>query len=228
MSRPADAAHPAELVTLARECERYLAARAGQGIATVRREIGTASRGTPARRPGQPNPVVTRYLDRALAALLGDDPPLAGAIAAAAPLLRWLTYDAYGADIGPDFPKSHAYASLVGGADAPFPARPDFNFGLFIIAPGTLYRDHRHAAPELYAPLTGPHFWRFTPGVRFRARAAHVPVWNRANRPHATLSGDVPFLALYAWTRDLTSRAVVLPADDWARYEGAGRRDRSR
>ncbi len=36
--------------------------------------------------------------------------------------------------------------------------------GLFVIAPHVLYRDHAHAAPELYLPLTGPHGWRFAPG----------------------------------------------------------------
>lgn len=201
--------------------DRYLAGLSGPGIRASRRGIAPALQAVAAPRPGAPNGVVARWLGPALGLLAAEDPALAAAIGDAAPQLGWVTYDAYGPEIGPHFPRTHAYASLVGGVSAPFPARPGFNLGLFLVAPRTLYRDHRHLAPELYAPLTGPHSWRFTPGARFRPRPAHVPVWNPANRPHATLTGAAPFLALYAWTRDLASPAVVLPADDWARYEGA-------
>src|SRR5690606_3198319 len=104
-------------------------------------------------------------------------PVLANAIHTAAPHLGWITYDGYPADqIGPDFGQNHAFASLIGSAGH-LPA-PDFDFGLFLIAPHILYRDHHHAAPELYAPLTGPHGWRFRPGGPLTLKPAHVPVWN--------------------------------------------------
>jgi len=38
-------------------------------------------------------------------------------------------------------------------------------------------------------------------------------------RVHATLVRDAPFLALYAWTRDVDAIAVVKPAPDWAEIE---------
>ena len=76
-----------------------------------------------------------------------------------------------------------------------------------------------HKAPELYAPLTGPHGWRFGPGLPLDIKAAHVPVWNAPQRPHLTKVGPVPFLCIFCWTRDVNDTAVVLPADDWAVLE---------
>jgi hypothetical protein len=82
-----------------------------------------------------------------------------------------------------------------------------------------LYRDHCHQAPELYAPLTGSHGWRFKPGAPLTVKQAHEPVWNEPNRPHLTKVGRVPFLALYCWTRDNDKPARVLHASDWAELE---------
>lgn len=164
------------------------------------------------------NPVVDQWLPAALAAIDRAHQPLATAIADAAPLLRWVTYDAYPRDqIGEVFATGHAFASLLGG-DAPF-AASDFDLGLFLIAPHVLYRDHQHAAPELYAPLTGPHGWRFGPGTALTVKPAHVPVWNPPFRPHLTKIGPTPFLAFFVWTRDVNETATVLPAEDWPMLE---------
>lgn len=164
------------------------------------------------------NPVVARWLAPAIAAIDQGHQPLAEAIWAAAPLLSWVTYDAYPrAEIGEAFATGHAFASIKGEA-APFVAR-DFDLGLFLIAPHTLYRDHHHAAPELYAPLTGPHGWRFLPGAALTLKAAHEPVWNPAYQPHLTKVGAVPFLGFFVWTRDVTEVARVIPARDWPELE---------
>lgn len=165
----------------------------------------------------QPQPrrtsVVDRWLAPALAAVQGY-PALAQAIAQAAPLLDWVTYSAYPrAQIGEGFATGHAFASLLGEA-APF-AATDFDLGLFLIAPHVLYRDHHHAAPELYAPLTGPHGWRFGAGRKLITLPAHRPVWNPPLRPHLTKVGAMPFLCLFVWTKDTHHPAKVIPADDW-------------
>jgi Dimethlysulfonioproprionate lyase len=109
-------------------------------------------------------------------------------------------------------------AALIVGEGAPFEAR-DFDMGLFLIAPHVLHRDHNHAAPKLYAPLTGPHGWRFGPGTPLQVQPAHQPVWNPPFQPHLTKVGPVPFLCLTVRTRDVAQRAQVLPADDWAKLE---------
>lgn len=164
------------------------------------------------------NAVVDRWLGPALQALGADRPALAGAISAASDRLGWITYDVYPrAEIGEGFATGHAFASIMGG-DAPFVA-PGFDLGLFLIAPGALYRDHHHAAPELYAPLTGPHGWRFGPGRPLIVKPAHEPVWNPPHQPHLTKVGRVPFLCLFVWTKDASVPARVLPATDWAELE---------
>jgi hypothetical protein len=167
-----------------------------------------------------PNPVVAAWLDPALDSVARTHPLLAQVIRAAAPHLHWVTYDAYPrALIGDAFAEGHAFASIR-GEDAPFTAA-DFDLGLFLIAPRTLYRDHHHAAPELYAPLTGPHHWRFGPGDALHAKPAHDPVWNPPHRPHLTRTGAIPFLAFFVWTRDVNQIAEVIPADDWPELEAA-------
>ena len=172
----------------------------------------------PPKAPGQANQVVDRWLTPALKLLGADRPDLAAALAAAQGRLDWVTFDGYPRDeIGDSFPDSHAFASISGSA-APF-AAADFDLGLFLIAPGVLYRDHHHAAPELYAPLTGPHGWRFGPGRPLTVKPAHQPVWNPAYQPHLTKVGAVPFLCLFVWTKDVDAAAKVIPADDWPALE---------
>lgn len=160
------------------------------------------------------------HLDAALAAAAPHDRDgLSALIGAAADHLHWVTYDAYPrAEIGEAFATGHAFAELAGPEGAPVPTR-DFCAGLFLIAPHVVYRDHRHLAPELYVPLTGPTGWRFAPGG-WEARAAHEPVWNPANRVHATQVEATPLLCLYVWTRDVQWPAEVVHAAGRGEIEG--------
>lgn len=206
------------ILTLVEEADRYLASLGGPGISEVRHGIAQSLQGQPvAMMPRPGNAVVEGYLAPALAAVPGQA-GLTAAIAAAAPLLPWVTYDLYPPnEIGPDFPRSHAFCSLI-GEGAPIPAK-DFDLGLFLIAPHVLYRDHHHAAPELYAPLTGPHGWRFGPDRPLVIKPAHQPVWNPPYHPHLTKVGPTPFLCIFGWTKDTSAPAKVIPASDWPELE---------
>ncbi len=212
---PAYAAdHIARLID---EADRYIATLPGRGVAEVRAGLNQARAGLVQVTP-QTNTVVDQHLDAALAPLRATHLALAQAIEAAAPHLTWITYDRYPPDeIGADFAQGHAYASLIGEAGN-LVAR-DYDLGIFLIAPHVLYRDHHHAAPELYAPLTGPHGWRFGPHTPLIIKPAHHPVWNDAHRPHMTKVGPTPFLALFGWTCDVTQAAEVIPAFDWPALE---------
>jgi hypothetical protein len=186
-------------------------------VAEVRAGIA-AARGGAVTLAHAPNAVVTQHLATALDQLVQTHPALAAAIAGAASHLKWLSYDEYPPDqIGEAFRTGHAYASII-GEDAAVPAS-DFDLGLFLIAPHVLYRDHCHKAPELYVPLTGPHGWRFGPGMPLIVKPAHHPVWNTPYAPHLTKVGAVPFLCLFGWTRDVAEVARVIPAPDWAELE---------
>ncbi len=198
--------------------DSYLATRSGPGIGEVRAAIAAARGAAFAQTAARGHPVATAHLGPALAALRMTHPALAFAIEQAGPHLDWVAYDAYPVDeIGADFAGGHAFASLIGGG-APVPAE-DFDFGLFLVAPHLLYRDRCHASPELYAPLTGPHGWRFGPDAPLAIWPAHRPVWNEPNRPHLTKIGPVPFLSLFAWTRDVNEPARVVTASDWPALE---------
>ncbi|MGB8814024.1 MAG: dimethylsulfonioproprionate lyase family protein, partial [Paracoccaceae bacterium] len=165
-----------------------------------------------------PNAVLTEHLGPALQPLFATHPALAAAIAAAVPHLGWATYDGYPpAEIGQGFLSGNAYCIVV-GQEGPIKAE-GFDFGLFLIAPHVLYRDHHHKAPELYMPLSGPHGWRFGVGTPLVIKPAHVPVWNDPDAPHMTKVGPVPFLCLYGWTADPSAPAHVIPAADWAALE---------
>lgn len=200
------------------ETDRYLATLTGPGLNEARAGLALA-RDNPVRpSSSRSNGVVSDHLATALAALAPTHPALAAAIAAATPFLPWITYDAYPlSEIGEGFARGHAYASFIGEA-APVAAE-DYYLGLFLIAPQVLYRDHHHPAPELYAPLTGPHGWRFAPNAPLVVAPAHEPVWNEPGQPHLIKVGPRPFLCLFAWTRDVNEPARVLHADDWAELE---------
>lgn len=217
LDMPAPDAPDLAIRLLVEEADRYLATLPGPGVAEVRSLIARW-RGGAVRLSSAPNPVVAAHLAPALSTLAATHPALAAAIAAAAPHLPWVTYDAYPPDeIGEAFRTGHAFASLI-GAGAAIPAE-DFDLGLFLIAPDVLYRDHAHPAPELYAPLTGPHGWRFGPGAPLVLKPAHTPVWNPPEAPHLTKVGPVPFLCIFGWTKDTDLPAHVIPADDWATLE---------
>ncbi|WP_421692937.1 dimethylsulfonioproprionate lyase family protein [Aestuariivirga sp.] len=195
----------------------YVTALSHPGAAEVRAGLSRRTGNAGAIAP-KPHPVVERWLEPALQVLEISNPQLAHSICAAAPHLAWASYDRYPrSGIGEAFADGHAYAPIM-GEGAAIGAR-DFELGLFLIAPNTLYRDHRHAAPELYAPLTGPHGWRFGPGRPVIWKPAHEPVWNPSQRPHLTKTGGVPFLCFYVWTADVHQPAEILPADDWAALE---------
>lgn len=206
MDLPTPAARIAALVT---EADRYIATLPGPGVAEVRAGLASATPTPPA---ASLNSIIAAHLSTALTALAETHPTLAAAIEGANPHLPWITYDKYDrARIGEAFATGHAYAPLALG--------PDYELGIFLIAPHILYRDHAHAAPELYAPLTGPHGWRFGPGTALATKPAHTPVWNPPHQIHATKVGPTPLLCLYGWIRDVTEPAYVIPADDWSAIE---------
>lgn len=208
--------NPQAVRRLIAEIDRYLGRFNGPGIAEVRATIARFGTG-PVRESILPAAPRHGDLAGALSAVAGAD-ELRAAIEATLPGLSWVTYDVYPrAMIGDRFPVAHAFVSLIG--EAGHIAAEDFELGLFIIAPKTLYRDHRHKAPELYVPLTGPHEWRFGTGESWSQYAAHIPIWNESMRTHATLVRDTPFLALFAWTRDVKAGSAVVAAPDWAEIE---------
>jgi hypothetical protein len=197
------------------EIETYLLQLNDPHIATVLEGLKKWARGPVAQVQGRILSVCD-HLDTALQAM--GKTSLAKAIDEAQPFLSWVAYDAYPRDeIGARFADNHAFASIIGEGCAL--EAEDFDLGLFLIAPNLFYRDHHHAAPELYAPLTGPHGWRFKPGDPLVWKEADEPVWNNEWQPHATMAGDTPFLAIFCWTKDTGQPAKIINSTDWPTLE---------
>jgi hypothetical protein len=212
-----------EIFHLTETIDRHLAGIAGEqaGIAEVRAALATFRTKIGPRDLKERNSVpACGHLETALAlAEAQSGRTLTGAIRAALPYLNWINYSAYpAAEIGPRFPQGHAFASLSALYDPDYTL--DFDLGIFLIAPHTLYRDHRHQAAELYLPLTGPSWWRFGVTDDWAPRQAGEPVWNPPFAVHATRVEATPFLCLYGWSRDVAYPAEVVPAQDWVEIEG--------
>ena len=169
-------------------------------------------------------PAHAGLLDRAIACM--EPPqfaPLQRALQAARDHLHWRVDDGgfygAGADVGDGYRRGNMHTLLIGPRHAPIHA-PDLLMGFFLLAPHTLYRDHAHAAPELYLTLTGPSGWRFDQGA-WEDRPAGSVICNAPERVHATRVDDVPFLAVFLWTRDIASPCRVVERPDWSGIEAA-------
>lgn len=127
-------------------------------------------------------------------------------------------YYAGGANVGEGYKTGNMHTLLIGPENAVLPS-DQYLLGLFLLAPWTLYRDHKHRAPELYVTLTGPTAWRFE-GGEWEAHEAGSHIFNASNVAHATRVDKTPFLALFAWKLDaIPSICTVVNAGDWSEIE---------
>lgn len=200
------------------EIDLYLGSFTGPGVDDVLAGI-VRWKGGPMRDVTPSRIRQTAYIDHALDWMeVQGDRKLARAIRAAMPHLEWQAYDPYPRElVGDVYADNHCMASLIGeggqiGAE-------DFDLGLFGFGPNILYRDHQHAAPELYAPLTGPHGWRFQSGQPLDWHSSYHPQWNEPWAQHAFKSGPAPYFCIYCWTKDTSLPANIVEAPDWAVLE---------
>ncbi len=110
--------------------------------------------------------------------------------------------------------------SLLIGPDACGFQQEDFTLGLFMLGPRTLYRDHRHAAPELYINLSDRSGWRFH-GDDWQDYPAGSIIWNASNEQHATRVYNEPFISVFAWLENIHSLCEVVAKKDWAAIESS-------
>ncbi|CAN5444739.1 hypothetical protein BH10PSE7_BH10PSE7_07490 [soil metagenome] len=151
-----------------------------------------------------------RYFPETASAAMLVSPALAAALASCEDFLRWKQNPNYSdAVMGAGYMNSYAYAELV-GPDGFF-AGDDFLLGLMILGPGLHYRDHYHAAPELYWLLTGPSDWKSGAGG-YGSREAGAMIWHKPFVVHATRTLDQPLLTIWAWTRDVSEAARLVGA----------------
>ena len=120
---------------------------------------------------------------------------LVAALARTAPSLAWR--QTYGEkDIDRAFLDNYGWSEILGGS-GPF-ASERIACGFLILGPFTHYPSHRHAAEEIYLPLSGTAAWRQGDAV-WRERSPGIPIHHSSEEPHAMRSGTNPLLALYLW-----------------------------
>lgn len=130
---------------------------------------------------------------------------VAAALAASEDSLAWWQNANYARDTAPGGAMAdYASCEIIGPRG--FFKGDDFLLGLMIIGPERIYRDHLHAAPELYWLLSGPTDWSHAYGP-YQAHEAGDTLWHPPNLVHATRTLHAPLLAVWAWTRDVAEPA---------------------
>lgn len=181
----------------------------GEGAADVKARLAVQGLSpTAAVDPGPCRLGATRYFAECVASSMFMAPDVAAALAEIEEFLHWKQNPNYAdAVMGEGYMDNYAYAEII-GPDGFFPGE-DFLLGLLLLGPHRHYRDHHHAAPELYWLLTGPSDWRKGQG-EFRSRAAGETIWHPPRMSHATRTRESPLLAVYAWTRDVGAPARLI------------------
>ena len=89
----------------------------------------------------------------------------------------------------------------IAGPDSLIEAE-DFRFGVYLQDAHTIYPSHKHAAEELYFPLSGTALWQKDDGP-FDEVASGTLIHHLTYQPHATTTFEAPMLAFWAWLGDL-------------------------
>ncbi|MGB1010822.1 MAG: dimethylsulfonioproprionate lyase family protein [Thiolinea sp.] len=124
-----------------------------------------------------------------------------------------------GANLGEGYRNCNLHSLLIGPGACGF-EQADFNFGIFMLGPRTLYRDHRHTAPELYLNLSERSGWRLH-GGDWQDYPAGSLIWNASGEVHATRVYEQPFISVFSWLKDIHEPCEVVAMDDWNAIEQA-------
>lgn len=191
--------------------KRDLEKTAGEGVPIALARLGDQDLSAVAFTEPEPrNLRACAWLAETVAAAMMVSPSVSAALAEIAPYLCWKQNANYSDELlGAGYMDSYAYCEFIGPGGF-FPG-DDFLIGLLLLGPNRYYRDHLHAAPELYWTLTGPSLWRRAPGD-FETHAAGSVIWHAPNVVHATRTTDQPLLALWIWTEDTAHPARLVDA----------------
>lgn len=122
-----------------------------------------------------------------------------------------------GTNLGAGYTNCNLHTLLVGPDGCSFHLE-DFLLGIFVLGPKTLYRDHKHKARELYLNLSDRSGWRFE-GAEWTDYQGGSVIWNDSNKPHATRVYEKPFISVFAWTENISSKCTLVFRDDWEEIE---------
>lgn len=136
---------------------------------------------------------------------------LAADLRAVAPHAAWGQNPVYKRDMPKHFLDNYASLHLV-GPDGPYVC-DRVRAGFVLFGPNLHYAAHRHPARELYLVVDGTAVWWRAGGAPVERPPGSV-LLHTENRDHATTMGAQALLALWAWTGEIMSPAVMSPADE--------------
>ena len=79
----------------------------------------------------------------------------------------------------------------------------------FFLEKNILYKDHKHAAPELYLNLTGGTKWRFD-NIDWEEKPSGSIVYNQPFKTHGMKVGRVPFLSIWCWPCNSNEKCILV------------------
>ena len=110
-------------------------------------------------------------------------------------------------DFGAEFLERYGWSEFI-GLRGPLPSE-NIACGVLMLGPGIEYPRHRHAAEEVYIPLSGQTLWR-QESQDWTVRKLGRPIYHAPWVPHAMKTGEFPLLALYLWRAgDLKQKSLI-------------------
>lgn len=126
--------------------------------------------------------------------------PVIAELCRVSPALAWRqTYTA--GEIGEEFLRNYGWTEILGTV-GPL-ASERLACGFLLLGPDTRYPPHRHAAQEIYIPLSGAARW-LQGDAPWRRRQPGTVIQHASEEPHAMQTDEQPLLALYLWRGDTT------------------------
>lgn len=110
--------------------------------------------------------------------------------------------------IGTGYLNGNMNTELIGPKKGIFKSK-ELRLGLFFLERNILYKDHQHAAPELYLNLTEGTKWRFD-NMDWEEKPSGSIVYNQPFKTHAMKVGRVPFLSIWCWPYNSNEKCILV------------------
>tara|TARA_Y200000002_G_scaffold374437_1_gene375164 strand:+ start:135 stop:794 length:660 start_codon:yes stop_codon:yes gene_type:complete len=126
--------------------------------------------------------------------------------------LNWKTdngeYYEKNSNIGKDYFNGNMNAELIGPNHGFFKSNK-LKLGIFLLEENIFYRDHKHAAPELYLILTSGTNWRFGDKKWVEMESGSI-IYNEPFKPHAIKVGKIPFISIWCWPYNVDQKCLIV------------------
>ena len=138
--------------------------------------------------------------------------PLKNSILESYDKLYWKTDDGeyyeQHSNIGRNYLNGNMNAELIGPNDGFFKS-DELKLGIFLLEQNIFYKDHKHAAPELYLNLTSGIKWRIGEKKWIEKKPGSI-IYNSPYNPHGMKVGKIPLISIWCWPYNLDEKCIVI------------------